>query len=110
MQSSNEVDIRVSLYLLYIEKEGVIYMSNLLASFNAGVSGLRSAQASLNTTSHNIANAHTPGYTRQQTVVTDSFYQNTLGAHNNMLQVGMGTVIVDTRQIRITGEFKNAVL
>lgn len=85
-----------------IEKEGVIYMSNLLASFNAGVSGLRSAQASLNTTSHNIANAHTPGYTRQQNVVTDSFYQNTLGAHNNMLQVGTGTVIVDTRQIRNT--------
>lgn len=77
-------------------------MSNLLASFNAGVSGLKSAQASLNTTSHNIANAHTPGYTRQQNVVTDSFYQNSLGAHNNMLQVGTGTVIVETRQIRNT--------
>lgn len=48
-------------------------MSNLLASFNAGVSGLHSAQASLNTTSHNLANAQTTGYTRQQTVVTDSF-------------------------------------
>ena len=77
-------------------------MSNLLASFNAGVSGLKSAQASLNTTSHNLANAHTPGYTRQQNIVTDSFYQNSLGVHNNMLQVGTGTVIVETRQIRNT--------
>ena len=78
-----------------IKKEGVTDMSNLMASFNAGVSGLKSAQASLNTTSHNLANAHTPGYTRQQNIVTDSFYQNSLGAHNNMLQVGMGTVLPD---------------
>ena len=77
-------------------------MSNLLASFNAGVSGLQSAQASLNTASHNIANAHTPGYTRQQVIITDSFYQNSMGAHSNLLQVGTGTVIVQTRQIRNT--------
>lgn len=77
-------------------------MSNLLASFNAGVSGLHSAQASLNTTSHNLANAHTPGYTRQQVIVTDSFYQNSYGPSNNVMQVGTGNVIVQTRQIRNT--------
>lgn len=77
-------------------------MANLLTSFNAGVSGLKSAQASLNTTSHNLANAQTKGYTRQQVIVSDSFYQNTLGAHNNVIQVGTGTVIVKTRQIRNT--------
>lgn len=75
-------------------------MSNLLASFNSGVSGIHSAQASLNNTAHNMANAHTEGYTRQQVMVTDSFYQNSLGPYNNKLQVGTGTVIAMTRQIR----------
>ena len=77
-------------------------MSNLMASFNAGVSGLQSAQASITATAHNLANAHTPGYTRQQVIVTDSFYQNTQGQHSNLMQVGTGTVIVKTRQIRNT--------
>ncbi|MCH5266046.1 MAG: flagellar hook-associated protein FlgK [Lachnospiraceae bacterium] len=75
-------------------------MANLLTSFNAGVSGLRSAQQSLYTAGHNLANAQTRGYTRQQTVVTDSFYRNSLGIYDNILQVGTGTNIVTTRQIR----------
>ncbi len=90
------------MYLCVIEKEGVTDMSNLMASFNAGVSGLQSAQASITTTAHNLANAHTPGYTRQQVLITDSFYQNSLGQHSNLMQVGTGTVIVRTRQIRNT--------
>jgi flagellar hook-associated protein 1 FlgK len=36
--------------------------------FGIGVSGLAAAQAGLATTSHNIANANTPGYTRQAIV------------------------------------------
>ena len=81
-------------------------MGNLMTSFNAGVSGLHAAQASLNTTSHNLANAQTTGYVRQQTIVTDSFYQTNLGMHDDMLQVGTGTAIVKTRQIR--NEFLDA--
>ncbi len=77
-------------------------MANLLASFNSGVSGLHSANASLNTTAHNLANAHTQGYTRQQVLVTDSFYQTSYGAYSNRMQVGTGTVIAKTRQIRNT--------
>lgn len=77
-------------------------MGNLMASFNAGVSGLHSAQASLNTASHNLANAQTVGYVRQQVVVTDSFYRTTPGVHNDVLQIGTGTTIVKTRQIRNT--------
>ena len=46
-------------------------MGNLMTSFNAGVSGLHSAQQSLTVTSHNLANAGTVGYTRQQ--VLDGF-------------------------------------
>jgi flagellar hook-associated protein 1 FlgK len=33
-----------------------------------GVSGLHAAQFGLQTTEHNIANANTPGYTRQRTI------------------------------------------
>lgn len=75
-------------------------MSNLMASFNAGVSGLSSAQTSLTTTAHNLANARTEGYTRQQVMVTDSFYQNSKGRYDNLLQVGTGTVVALTRQVR----------
>lgn len=75
-------------------------MANLLTSFNAGVSGLQSAQASLTVTSHNLANAQTTGYTRQQVIVTDSFYQNSIGPYNNVMQTGTGTTIMLTRQVR----------
>ena len=39
-----------------------------MSIFNVGISGLNAAQAGVLTTSHNIANASTPGYTRQQIV------------------------------------------
>lgn len=41
---------------------------------NIGVSGLNTAQSGLLTTSHNIANASTPGYSRQQTVQSTNVY------------------------------------
>lgn len=75
-------------------------MANLLTSFNAGVSGLQSAQASLTVTAHNLSNAQTTGYTRQQVLVTDSFYQTSYGTHDNLLQLGTGTTIALTRQVR----------
>ncbi|MBO5489427.1 MAG: flagellar hook-associated protein FlgK, partial [Eubacterium sp.] len=75
-------------------------MGNLMTSFNAGVSGLQSAQTSLNTASHNIANAQTKGYVRQQTLITDSFYQTLPGSHDDRIQIGTGTTIVKTRQTR----------
>lgn len=81
-------------------------MGNLFASFNAGVSGLQSAQASLTVTAHNMSNAQTTGYTRQQVIVTDSFYRSTIGAHDNVIQVGTGTTISLTRQVR--NEFLDA--
>lgn len=77
-------------------------MGNLMTSFNAGVSGLRSAQQSLTVTSHNLANAGTVGYTRQQVLVTDSFYQKSYGVHDNVMAVGTGTTISLTRQVRNT--------
>lgn len=38
--------------------------------FNIGVTGLNAAQANLRTTSHNIANAGTPGFSRQQALLS----------------------------------------
>lgn len=77
-------------------------MGGLLTSFNTGVSGLQSAQSSLYTTSHNLANAATKGYTRQQVLVTDHNYMNTMTASGNRVQIGLGTSISTIRQIRNT--------
>ncbi|MBI1173841.1 MAG: flagellar hook-associated protein FlgK [Sideroxydans sp.] len=56
-----------------------------------GVSALNAAQAGLATTEHNIANATTPGYTRQQTVQSTNIPQITgagfLGQGVNVLTV-----------------------
>lgn len=77
-------------------------MGNLFASFNAGVSGLHSAQASMNTTAHNLANTTTKGYSRQQVIVTDAYYTTRYGAYSNRMQVGLGTDIAQIRQVRNT--------
>ncbi|MBO6108917.1 MAG: flagellar hook-associated protein FlgK, partial [Eubacterium sp.] len=75
-------------------------MANLMTSFYTGVSGLHSAQASLNTTSHNLANAQTKGYVRQQVLLSDAFYVKSMGAGGNEMLTGKGTLIQQTRQIR----------
>ncbi|MDR1699814.1 MAG: flagellar basal body protein, partial [Lachnoclostridium sp.] len=77
-------------------------MGNLMASFNTGVSGLQSAQLSLNTTAHNLANASTTGYTRQSAIITDFNYVNTVGSGGKLAQIGLGTDVVGIRQIRNT--------
>lgn len=74
---------------------------SLFTSFNAGVSGIRSAQAGLNTSSHNIANAKTKGYTRQQNINVDSTYQKYKTAMDgSKMLIGMGTQVSYIRQIR----------
>lgn len=75
-------------------------MGNMFASFNAGVSGLHSAQTSMNTAAHNLANATTSGHTRQQAIVTDAYYTSRYGAYANKMQIGLGTDVVKIRQIR----------
>lgn len=73
---------------------------SLFTSFNAGVSGLRNSQAGLNTTAHNLANTKTDGYTRQQNINTDTYYQTLRVTTNSTLQVGYGTTVASVRQIR----------
>lgn len=74
---------------------------SLLTSFGVGVTGLHSAQTSINTASHNLANAQTKGYTRQQEVITDLTYNTLgLGGRNDLMQIGLGSKVQMTRQIR----------
>ncbi|MGN0512789.1 MAG: flagellar hook-associated protein FlgK [Lachnospiraceae bacterium] len=75
-------------------------MANGMAGLYIGVSGLQSAQTSLNTTGHNLANIDTKGYTRQQITYGTSQYfkigQNAVGS----LQYGIGVDIQDVRRVR----------
>ncbi len=73
---------------------------SLFTSFNAGVSGLKGAQSGLNTTGHNFANTKTPGYTRQQNINTDMYYNTLRVTAKSTLQTGYGTSVADIRQIR----------
>src|SRR5205085_11293515 len=41
------------------------------SGLNTALSGLEAAQAAIDTTGQNIANANTPGYSRQQVVMTE---------------------------------------
>jgi flagellar hook-associated protein 1 FlgK len=67
---------------------------------NIGKTGLFAAQAGLATTGHNIANAHVPGYSRQQTVQTTMSAQDTGYGF-----VGSGTQVADIK--RYSDEFLN---
>ena len=62
--------------------------------FNIGVSGLAAAQAGLLTTGHNISNASTPGYNRQQIVQSTNTPQFTGAGY-----FGQGTNVVTVKRI-----------
>lgn len=66
-------------------------MSSLLTSFSTGVSGIRVAQSGLNVSAHNIANADTTGYVRQQLIVADHTYINSPNSIQGIDQTGIGT-------------------
>lgn len=74
-------------------------MANGMASLYVGASGLKSAQAALNTTAHNLANINTTGYTRQQVLFSDTQYMNvnTLSGTGNY---GLGVTVAEINRIR----------
>ncbi|MCH5272759.1 MAG: flagellar hook-associated protein FlgK [Lachnospiraceae bacterium] len=73
---------------------------SLMSGIYIGVSGLKTSQNALNTTAHNIANAQTAGFVRQQTVLMDTLY-NTIGGNNiSKWQVGIGVSTQVVRQVR----------
>lgn len=73
---------------------------SLFTSFDVGVSGLRASQAGLNTAGHNISNTKTTGYTRQQNILTDGYYENFRYTNKSTLQIGSGVTVAEVRQIR----------
>lgn len=77
-------------------------MSGTMGNFWVGVSGLQSSQYALNTTAHNITNAGTTGYSRQQVLLTDLSYHNLGDTAVGRNQAGLGTNIADVRLIRDT--------
>lgn len=72
----------------------------LMDSLYIGVSGLKTSQNALNTTAHNIANAQTTGFVRQQTVMMDSMYNNVGGNKISSWQIGLGVDTQVVKQVR----------
>lgn len=74
----------------------------LMGSLYVGTSGLQTSQNALNTTGHNMTNADTIGYVRQQTMLGDKGYNtisiNTTGIANK--QLGLGVTYSQIRQVR----------
>lgn len=62
--------------------------------FSIGISALNAAYAALRTTGNNIANANTPGYTRQITVLTPQVGTMLGGSY-----VGQGVAVDDIRRV-----------
>ncbi len=74
----------------------------LMGSLYIGNSGLATSQNALNTTAHNISNADTTGYVRQQILLGTNIY-NTINTNKNAVssqQIGLGVVYSRTRQVR----------
>lgn len=77
-------------------------MGATMGNFYIGVTGLQSNQYAMNTTAHNINNADTNGYSRQQVLLTDLAYVDIGKAAIGRNQAGLGTRISDVRLIRDT--------
>lgn len=75
-------------------------MSGTLGNFYVGVSGLKSNQYALNTTAHNITNAGTDGYSRQQVLLKDMAYTKLGQTKVGINKAGLGTMIEDVRLVR----------
>lgn len=73
----------------------------LMGSLYIGTSGLLSHQNALNTSSNNLANVDTKGYTRQQVVFGNAIY-NTIDQTKAIgwSQTGLGVNIDEVRQVR----------
>lgn len=74
----------------------------LMGSLYVGTSGLQTSQNALNTTGHNLTNADTVGYVRQQTMLGDRGYNNiSIDAHAIAnKQLGLGVTYSQIRQVR----------
>ncbi|WP_415396542.1 flagellar hook-associated protein FlgK [Sulfurimonas sp. CS5] len=69
-------------------------MSSIFNSLHIGYSGLNGAQVGINTTSHNLSNAETEGYSRQRVVHAAAIPLESAPGH-----VGNGTEVKDIQRI-----------
>ena len=75
---------------------------SLFSSLYIGASGLQTSQNALNTTAHNLSNADTKGYTRQQIQQANRPYI-TLSTNPHSIsnqQTGLGTFYSNVKQVR----------
>lgn len=70
---------------------------SLFSTLNVGRSGMFTAQQSLNTTSHNVSNANTAGFTKQRAKIVTNRAQS-LG--NGVGQVGTGSQVQAIERVR----------
>lgn len=77
-------------------------MAGLLDTFTISKRGLSVQQGNINTGAHNIANASTPGYSRQRAVIETTRPAGGLGKWDNCIagQVGTGAQITTIQRIR----------
>lgn len=75
---------------------------SLMSALYVGRGGLQTSQNALNTVAHNVTNADTKGYTRQQVQLGDHVYNtikyNFSGVSSQ--QIGLGVDYTQTRQVR----------
>jgi flagellar hook-associated protein 1 FlgK len=75
-------------------------MAGTMGSFYVGVSGLQTHQYALNITAHNITNAGSDTYSRQQVLLSDVSYSRLNNTAIGVNQSGLGTKIQDVRLVR----------
>lgn len=72
------------------------------SSFGTLTSGLKAAQLGLSVTGHNISNSLATGYTRQRIIQSDFSYVKIGSSFSSSMQLGFGTNVDATQQIRNT--------
>lgn len=77
-------------------------MAGLLSTLNTAKSGMNVSQVAIQTTSHNISNINTPGYSRQRVNQSASSPYSMPGKNSNFGagQIGTGAQINDVTRIR----------
>jgi flagellar hook-associated protein 1 FlgK len=77
-------------------------MTSAFFGLEVGMRALRAQQTALETTGHNIANANTPGFTRQQAILatTTPFTVPGLNAFTGVGQLGTGVQVAAIRRAR----------
>ncbi|MEA2100391.1 MAG: flagellar hook-associated protein FlgK [Campylobacterota bacterium] len=69
-------------------------MASIFNTLHVGYTGLNASQVAINTTSHNIANAETEGYTRQRTILETAYPLDTGAGY-----IGSGVEIADVKRV-----------